>query len=154
METVKQLLHITHDFQHEILVVFICCILVVVAAFIDMWTGIDAARANKERINSHGLRKTAQKITDYLRVLMFGALIDILGQFFAWYSLPYVVMVATFGVLVIEGRSVIENSRKKKSAAGQIIDIVSDIISCATQQDAEKIIELLKAEKEEKKNSK
>ena len=39
-------------------IIFVCAVLVMAAAFIDMWTGIEAARANKERISSRGLRKT------------------------------------------------------------------------------------------------
>ena len=54
-----------------IMIAFLACILVCAAALIDMWTGIDAARANKERIMSHGLRKTVKKIIDYLRIVFF-----------------------------------------------------------------------------------
>ena len=55
-------------------IIFVCAVLVMAAAFIDMWTGIEAARANKERISSRGLRKTVAKIVDYLRVVMFAAI--------------------------------------------------------------------------------
>ena len=130
---------------------FTCAVLVVLAAFIDLWTGVEAARANRERISSHALRRTVNKIVDYLRVMMFAALIDTLGLFFPWYVLPYFLIVCTLGVLLIEGRSVIENSRKKKSHAADILDAVEDIIKAATQQDAERIIERLKEKEEEKK---
>ena len=76
-------------------------------------------------------------------------LIDVLGLFFPWYSMPYAVLVITLGILCIEGRSVIENSRKKKSSAGEVLDIVTNIVECATKQDAEKLIRLIK-EKSEK----
>lgn len=114
MGTLSEILHITQDIQRGIVIIFVCCVLICVAAFIDMWTGIDAARTNKEKISSRSLRKTAIKITDYLRVLIFALLIDVLGLFFPWYSMPYAVLVITLGILCIEGRSVIENSRKKK----------------------------------------
>lgn len=149
MGTLSEILHITQDIQRGIVIIFVCCVLICVAAFIDMWTGIDAARTNKEKISSRSLRKTAIKITDYLRVVIFALLIDVLGLFFPWYSMPYAVLVITLGILCIEGRSVIENSRKKKSSAGEVLDIVSNIVECATKQDAEKLIRLIK-EKSEK----
>ena len=125
-------------------IIFVCCVLIIVASFIDMWTGIDAARANKEPISSRALRKTVAKIIDYLRVLVFAVLIDILGLCFPWYAIPYCAIIGTLGILLIEFRSVIENSRKKRSHAGEVMDMVAKIIECATDKDAEKIIEFIK----------
>ena len=142
---------IEHDISLWIVVAFTCCVLVVLAAFIDMWSGVEAARAVKERISSHGLRKTVSKIVDYLRVVFFAALIDTLGLFFPWYLLPYFVMACTLGVLLIEGRSVIENSRKKKSQAADIPDAVRSIIQAATREEAEKVLEQLDELKKGKK---
>lgn len=141
---------IAQDIGLWVVVAFTCAVLVVLAAFIDLWTGVEAARANRERISSHALRRTVNKIVDYLRVMVFAALIDTLGLFFPWYVLPYFLIVCTLGVLLIEGRSVIENSRKKKSHAADILDAVEDIIKAATQQDAERIIERLKEEEKKK----
>lgn len=142
---------IAQDIGLWVVVAFTCAVLAVLAAFFDLWAGVEAARANRERISSHALRRTVNKIVDYLRVMMFAALIDTLGLFFPWYVLPYFLIVCTLGVLLIEGRSVIENSRKKKSHAADILDAVEDIIKAATQQDAERIIERLKEKEEEKK---
>ena len=127
-----------------IMIAFLLCVLVCVAALIDMWTGIDAARTNKEHIMSHGLRKTVSKIIDYLRIVYFFLLIDILGAVFAWYNIPYCAILATLGVLLIEGRSVIENSKKKQSAAGRVVDAVQEIIACVDSEKAQKIIEMIK----------
>lgn len=142
---------IKQDVSAWVAVAFTCCVLVWLAALIDLWTGVEAARANKEPISSHALRRTVAKVVDYLRVMLFCGLIDTLGLFFTWYVLPYFVILCTLGVLLIEGRSVLENSRKKKSHAADIVDAVQDIIQAATEKDAEKIIEQLK-KKEEKKN--
>lgn len=128
------------------MIAFLLCVLVCAAALIDMWTGIDAARANKEKIMSHGLRKTIRKIIDYLRIVFFFLLIDILGAVFVWYNLPYCAILATLGVLLIEGRSVIENSKKKQSAAGRVVDAVQEIISCVDSEKAQRIIEMIKEE--------
>lgn len=146
MDEIITTLNLPEGLSRGIIIAFLLCLLVCTAALIDMWTGIDAAKTNKERIMSHGLRKTVRKIIDYLRIVYFFLLIDILGAVFTWYNLPYCAILATLGVLLIEGRSVIENSKKKKSAAGRVVDAVQEIISCVDSKKAKSIIEMLKEE--------
>jgi hypothetical protein len=135
-----------------------CCVLVIVACFIDLWTGIDAARKNKEKIRSKALRRTVVKILDYLRVVIFGVLIDVLGLTFTWYIIPYCAIICTLGILIIEGKSVLENLQKKKSSAAQVVDIIQAIVDATDNETAEKIIKAIKDDgklrKEEKKNGK
>ena len=135
-----------HDVSRGLTIIFICCILVIAAALVDMWTGVDAARANKERIRSHSLRKTVRKVIDYLRIVIFGVLIDFLGLFFPWYDMPYACVIVTLGVILIEGKSVIENLKKKRSSAAQVLDIVTKIIECANEKDAKKLIGIIKGQ--------
>jgi hypothetical protein len=123
-----------------------CCILVIVACFIDLWTGIDAARKNKEKIRSKALRRTVAKILDYLRVIVFGTLIDVLGLSFPWYIIPYCAVVCTLGILIIEGKSVLENFHKKKSSAAKVVDIVEAIVDATDNETAEKIIKAIKSD--------
>ena len=137
-------LTLTQDIGHGITLIFICCVLVIAACLIDLWTGVDAARKNKERIKSRILRRTVAKILDYLRVVVFGVLIDILGLAFPWYAIPYAALVVTLGILLIEGKSVIENYQKSRSAAAKVVDMISTIIECADNDTAEKIIRAIK----------
>ena len=137
-------LTLTQDIGHGITLIFICCVLVIAACLIDLWTGVDAARKNKERIKSRILRRTVAKILDYLRVVVFGVLIDILGLAFPWYAIPYAALIVTLGILLIEGKSVIENYHKSKSAAAKVVDMISTIIECADNDTAEKIIRAIK----------
>lgn len=130
-------------------VLFACCIFIIAAAFVDMWSGIDAARTNKQRIDSRGLRRTISKIVDYFRVLVFGTMIDALGLFIAWYNAPYCMILITAGILFIECRSVLENSRKKKSHAADVADVAQKIIECLTKKDAEALIEQIKIKDKE-----
>ena len=127
-------------------IIFMCCILVIAACFIDLWTGIDAARKNKEKIRSKALRRTVAKAIDYLRVIVFGVLIDVLGLSFPWYSIPYCAIILTLGILIIEGKSVLENFHKKKSSAAKVVDIVAEIIDATDNETAEKIIKAIKSD--------
>lgn len=139
--------YLGQDVSRGLTIIFVCCVLVVAAALLDMWTGVDAARANRERIRSHSLRKTVRKVIDYLRIVMFGCLIDILGLFFPWYDIPYACALVTFGVILIEGKSVIENLKKKRSSAAEVLDMVRKIIECVDEKDARKLIALIRDDK-------
>ena len=137
-------LNLTQDIGHGVTIIFLCCILVIVACLIDLWTGVDAARKNRERISSKALRRTVAKVLDYLRVIIFGVLIDVLGLAFPWYAIPYLAIICTLGILIIEGKSVLENFQKKKSSAAQIVDVIETIVNCTDNETAEKIIRAIK----------
>ena len=137
-------LNLTQDIGHGVTIIFLCFVLVVFACLIDLWTGVDAARKNREKIKSRILRRTVTKILDYLRVVVFGVLIDVLGLAFPWYAIPYVAIVVTLGVLLIEGKSVIENYKKSRSSAAKVVDMIHTIIDCTDNETAEKIIRAIK----------
>ena len=137
-------LSLTQDIGHGITLIFICAVLVIIACLIDLWTGVDAARKNKETIKSRILRRTVAKILDYLRVVVFAVLIDILGLAFPWYAIPYAALLVTLGILLIEGKSVIENYHKSKSSAAKVVDMITTIVDCADNDTAEKIIRAIK----------
>lgn len=139
-------LNLTQDIGHGITIIFMCCILVIAACLIDLWTGIDAARKNKEKIRSKALRRTIVKVLDYLKVIIFGVLIDVLGLTFPWYVIPYCAIIVTLGILVIEGKSVLENFQKKKSSAAQVVDIIQAIVDATDNDTAEKIIKAIKSD--------
>lgn len=138
---------ITQDLRAGIAIIFVCLVLIVFACLLDMWTGIDAARANKEKICSRPLRKTGTKIVDYYRLVVFFILIDILGLCFPWYNLPYGAVIGTAGVLFVEGFSVVENLRKKKSHAADVADMAAKIVECITPEEAQKLIKKIKEDK-------
>ena len=137
-------LNLTQDIGHGVTIIFMCCVLVIVACLIDLWTGVDAARKNKEKIRSKSLRRTVAKMLDYMRVILMGVLIDVLGLVFTWYAIPYLAVVLTLGILIIEGKSVIENFQKKKSSAAQVVNIIEAIVDAADNETAEKIIKAIK----------
>lgn len=137
-------MNVTQDVGHGMTIIFICCILIVIAVLLDLDTGVRAARKNKEKIKSHMLRRTVTKILDYLRVLLFGVIIDILGLAFPWYSIPYCAIVVTLGEVLIEGKSVLENYQKTKSAASEIPDMLMKIIKASSKAEAQKILDFIK----------
>lgn len=138
-------LNVSQDIGHGVTIIFICCVIIIASVLLDLNTGVNAARANKERIRSFALRRTVTKIIDYLRVLLFGVMIDVLGLSFPWYAVPYCAILVALGVLLIEAKSVLENYQKSKSAASELPDMLKEIVECATPERAEKIIKLIKS---------
>lgn len=137
-------LNVTQDVGHGMTIIFICCVAIIVAVLLDLNTGINAARKNHEKIKSRNLRRTITKIIDYLRVLVFGVIIDVLGLAFPWYNIPYCAILVAVGVVLIEAKSVIENYQKSKSAASELPDILKDIMIAVTREDAQRIVDKLK----------
>lgn len=138
-------LNVSQDIGHGITIIFICCVIIIASVLLDLNTGVNAARANKEKIRSFALRRTVTKIVDYLRVLLFGVMIDVLGLSFPWYAAPYCAILVALGVLLIEAKSVLENYQKSKSAARELPDMLKEIVECTTSEKAEKIIKLIKS---------
>lgn len=150
METLNLHLNITQDIMHGVTIIFICCVAIIVAVLLDLNTGINAAKKNREKIKSRILRRTITKIIDYLRVLVFGVIIDVLGLAFPWYNIPYCAILVAVGVVLIEAKSVLENYQKSKSAASELPDMLMDVIKAVTREDAQRIIELIKADNDNK----
>lgn len=120
-------LNITQDIGHGIMVMFLCFVLVLLSVVIDLFTGIHAAKKCKEKLQSHILRRTVNKVISYLTVVFFGIFIDVLGLCFPWYAIPYCCILCTLGVILIEGKSVIENHTKAKNPAAHVPETVMDI---------------------------
>lgn len=137
-------LHLTQDIGNGVSIIFMCCILTIAACLIDLWTGVDAAIKCGEKVSSKALRRTVAKAIDYLRIIVFGVLIDVLGLCFTWYTIPYCAVFVTLGILLIEGKSVIENYRKRKSSAADVVDMLQRIIECSDNETANKILDAIK----------
>lgn len=120
-------------------VIFVIWMLMIFACLVDFWAGVSTARALKQKLNSHGFRKTIEKIADYFKVLLVGLMIDLLGSIFTWYEFPYASMMFCLGVLIIEGKSVMENVKRKKARAGKIDEVIKEIINATTSDDAQLI---------------
>lgn len=122
----------------------LCWLLMFISVLIDMWDGVQTAKALKEPVDSKGLRRTFAKAGDYWRMMLFGLMFDTLGLLFPWYVLPYMTIIITAGVLMIEFKSVWEHNRKKRSHAAELPGVIANIIKCASEKDALELINKIK----------
>lgn len=130
----------------RIVIVLICWIFMVVANLIDFWSGTTTAKALGESLMSHGFRRTIVKVGDYVRVMLFALMFDMLGSLLSFYIIPFATILFTIAILWIEGKSVVENSRRKKAHAADVPEIVKQIVQCATTEKGLEIFNKLQKE--------
>lgn len=117
-------------------ITMVCWLFMVLATLVDFWSGVTTARALHEPLMSHGFRRTIAKIGSYWQVLIFALLFDILGAFISFYYLPFMTMISTLSIIIIEARSVVENNKRRKVSAAQIPEVTERIIAAMTNEEA------------------
>lgn len=139
----------TGDFnliQAQVYIILGMWLVMVLAVCVDLWAGVDSAKARGEKIYSGGLRRTFAKLGDYWRIQVMALIFDLIGSCIVWYNLPYASMLVTAAIVLIEMRSVWENERAKKSNVAKLPDAIRAIINCSTAKSAEELLERLKNE--------
>ncbi len=121
----------------------VVCFLVIVAIMLDLWDGVYTARKINQRVHSHKLRDTISKMSEYWRFVISGFVLDCFGSFFGIYSLPFITILFGVALVVIEIKSMFEHAHKRKSHTTQLPTVIKEIIHCAKEKDAIKIVEQL-----------
>lgn len=133
----------------RVAITMVCWAFMIAATLVDFWSGVTTARSLKEPLMSHGFRRTITKISSYWQVLLFALMFDILGAFLSFYYLPFMTIIGTLSIIIIEARSVVENSKRRKASAAQMPEVTQQIISAVTNEEAvaalQRIIELSKS---------
>lgn len=123
----------------RVVIIVICWIFSTIACIVDFWSGTLTAKILGEKLISHGFRRTVVKIGDYARVLMFAFMVDALGSLLSFYILPFATMLCALAILCIEGKSVLENSKRRKAHAGDVPDMIKQIIQAATTEQGHEV---------------
>ena len=138
---------VTGDFkviQSQVYIILAMWVIMILAVCVDLWAGTDSAKARGEKIYSGGLRRTFSKLGDYWRIQVMALIFGLIGSCIDWYTLPFASMLVTAAIVLIEGRSVWENERAKKSQVAKLPDVIRAIIQCADAKTAEQLLEKLK----------
>lgn len=142
----------TGDFmavRHMVLVILTMWLVMVLAVCVDLWAGVNSARARGEKIYSGGFRRTFAKLGDYWRIQVMALIFDLIGSCMSWYNLPFASMLVTAAIVLIEGRSVWENEKAKKSNVAKLPGAIREIISCSTAKSAQELLEKIRKELED-----
>lgn len=127
-------------------IILICWIFVVFGNVIDFWSGTSTAKAVGEKLDTHGFRRTIVKIGDYVKVMLFFLMFDLLGMLLPFYNLPYGTMLVTVAILIIEGLSVVENHKRKKAHAAHVPEVIKKIVQASTLEQGLAILNQIKQE--------
>ena len=120
-------------------IILVCWFFMVVSSIVDFWSGIDTAKALGQALMSNGFRRTVTKIGDYVRLMLFALMFDILGSLLSFYIAPFATILCTIAIIYIEGKSVVENSKRKKAHVAEVPDIVRKIVQAATVEQGHEI---------------
>jgi len=121
-------------------IILVCWFFTVASSIVDFWSGTTTAKALGQALMSHGFRRTVTKIGDYVRLMLFALMFDILGSLLSFYIVPFATILCTIAVIYIEGKSVVENSKRKKAHAADVPDIVKKIVQAATTEQGHEIL--------------
>ena len=130
--------------QLRVYIILAMWVVMVMAVCMDLWAGVNSARARGEVINSGGFRRTIGKLGDYWRIQVMALIFDVIGSCIPWYEYPYASMIVTAAIVLIEGRSVWENERAKKGNVAKLPAAIRDIINCTTAKSAEELLKKIK----------
>lgn len=122
-------------------IILVCWLFMILSSIVDFWSGTTTAKALGQALMSHGFRRTITKIGDYVRLMLFALMFDILGSLLSFYIIPFVTILCTVAVIYIEGKSVVENSKRKKAHAAEVPDIVKQIVQATTAEQGHEILD-------------
>lgn len=95
----------------------------------DLVYAVSAAKKLGERIRSHKLRKSIDKMLRYWGLQILAAIVGSIGLLFPdYYNLPYFSIAITFVIVVIEGKSLVEHFKRRKDHLSKVPETVQDII--------------------------
>ena len=106
-------------------------------------SGVYTARQLGQRIHSHKLRSTVDKLVPYLLVMLMAFIFDVALSVFGFYGFPYVMLAVTLAIIAIELVSVIEHARRRKSRAAKIPEVLSDIADYIGHDELRRILSSL-----------
>ena len=81
--------------QLRVYIILAMWVVMVMAVCMDLWAGVNSARARGEVINSGGFRRTIGKLGDYWRIQGMALIFDVIGSCIPWYEYPYASMIGS-----------------------------------------------------------
>lgn len=117
-----------HHLAWHLLIVAFCILTTGVFSIADTISGIYTAKKTGEKLRSHRLRKTFEKMAVYWFFQTLVAIVGVILTLLPWYNLPYLSIALAVAVCVTEGRSMWEHSRRRKDGVAKIPETVQELI--------------------------
>lgn len=135
-----------HHLAWHLLIVAFCILTTGVFSLADTISGVYTAKKTGEKLRSHRLRKTFEKMVVYWFFQILVALVGVILSLLPWYNLPYLSMVLALAVCYTEGRSMWEHSRRRRDGVAKISETAQELIDLAGGEEELKraLLELVK----------
>ena len=117
-----------HHLAWHLLIVAFCIVTTGVFSIADTISGIYTAKKTGEKLRSHRLRKTFEKMAWYWFFQMLVAIVGVLLSLLPWYNLPYLSMVLALAICISEGISMWEHSKRRKDGMAKVPEAVQELI--------------------------
>ena len=113
---------------HVFAAVFLCVLIAtLVAVLLDLRDGLQTARILAQPIRSNRLRVTIGKIVEYWQFIILVVVADVVGAFLPFYALPYLTLLFGVAVIFIEGKSMLEHAKRRKTGSAKLPEALHDI---------------------------
>ncbi len=117
-----------HHLVWQLTIVAFCILLTGMFSVADTASGIYTAKKTGEKLRSHRLRKTFEKMAVYWFFQILVGMVGVIFSLFSWYNLPYLSIVLAAMICVAEGRSMWEHSRRRKDGLAKVPEAVQELI--------------------------
>lgn len=124
-----------HHLAWHLLIVAACILTTGLFSIADTVSGIYTAKKTGERLRSHRLRKTFEKMMVYWFFQILVAIIGVILTLLPWYNLPYLSMVFAIMICAAEGRSMWEHSKRRKDGVAKIPETLQELIDLVGGED-------------------
>lgn len=124
-----------HHLAWHLLVVAFCILVTGVFSVADTISGIYTAKKTGEKLRSHRLRKTFEKMAVYWFFQTLVAIVGVIFTLLPWYNLPYLSIMLAVAICVTEGRSMWEHSRRRKDGVAKIPETMQELIDLMGGED-------------------
>ena len=117
-----------HHLVWQLTIVAFCILLTGIFSIADTASGIYTAKKTKEKLRSHRLRKTFEKMAVYWFFQILVGMVGVILSLFSWYNLPYMSIIFAAMICIAEGRSMWEHSRRRKDNVAKVPEAVQELI--------------------------
>ena len=124
-----------HHLAWHLLIVAFCIVTTGVFSIADTISGIYTAKKTGEKLRSHRLRKTFEKMAIYWFFQILVAIVGVMFTVFSFYNLPYMSIVFAASICIAEGRSMWEHSRRRKDGVAKIPETMQELIDLVGGED-------------------
>lgn len=124
-----------HHLVWHLTIVAFCILVTGMFSIADTISGIYTAKKTGEKLRSHRLRKTFEKMAVYWFFQILVGMVGVIFSLFPWYNLPYLSIIFAAMICIAEGRSMWEHSKRRKDGMAKIPETVQELIDLVGGED-------------------